>query len=293
MWRKMKIIPVPKKVSGDNNVKFRPIAIISPFLKTMEKLLILRLQPAIKEHIDPYQFVYRCKRNTLDAVAVLHHSIVFNLEKGKKYVRCAFLDYNSAFDSIPRQRLLNKLISVNTDSWITNCLCSYLSGREQYTVFGGKFSESLLSHENVPQGAVLSLPFFSFFLNDQPSSTKNTFVKYADDLTVCMPISSSLCPIEMSEFLSHIDYSSIGNGLILNPSKYQAVNFSMRHNNNIFLHVQILVGVCINTAVMLSVCGFARLLTIMVCTNGCRQTSNQTYKVPMKEPTDRRNSLFL
>ncbi|KAH9583718.1 hypothetical protein MS3_00008037 [Schistosoma haematobium] len=170
----MKIIPVPKKVSGDKNVKFRPIAITSPFLKTMEKLLILTIQPAIKEHIDPYQFVYRCKRITLDDVAILHHNIVFNLEKDKKYVRCAFLDYTSAFDFIPRQRLINKLISINTDSWITNWLCSYLSGREQYTVFRGMCSESLLSHEGVPQGAVLSPFLFSFFLHDLSSSTENT-----------------------------------------------------------------------------------------------------------------------
>ncbi|CAH8488525.1 unnamed protein product [Schistosoma margrebowiei] len=44
-----------------------------------------------------------------------------------------------------------------------------------------------------------------------------------------MPISSSLHPIEMNEFLSRIDCWSVGNGLILNPSKCQAVNFNMRH----------------------------------------------------------------
>ncbi|CAH8590013.1 unnamed protein product [Schistosoma haematobium] len=227
MWRKMKIIPVPKKASGDKNVKFRPIAITSPFLKPMEKLLILPLQPAIENHIDPYQFAYRRKRSTLDAVAVLHYNIVFNLEKGQKHVRCAFLDYTSAFDSIPIQRL------INTDNWITNWLCFYLSGREQYTVFGGKCSESLLFHEGVPQGAVLPPLLFSFFLHDLPSSTENTFVKYADDLTVCMPISSSLHSIEINEFLSRIDWWSVGNGLILNPSKCQAVNFSMRHERNL------------------------------------------------------------
>ncbi|CAH8499907.1 unnamed protein product [Schistosoma guineensis] len=199
----------------------------------MEKLLILPLQPAIKEHIDPYQFAYRCKRSTLDAVAVLHHNIVFNLEKGQKYVRCAFLDYTSAFDSIPRQCLINKLISVNTDNWITSWLCSYLSGREQYTVFGGKCSEFLFSHEGVPQGAVLSPLLFSFLLHDLPSSTENNFVIYADDLTVCMTISSSSHPIEMNEFLSRIDCWSVGNGLILNPSKCQAVNFSMRYEQNL------------------------------------------------------------
>ena len=234
MWRKIKIIPIPKKVSGDKNVKLRPIAITSPFLKIMEKLLILPLQPAIKEHCDPYQFAYKCKRSTLDAVAVLHHNIVFGLEKGKKYVRCAFLDFTSAFDSIPRHLLLNKLISVDTDSWITNWLCSYLSGREQYTVFEGKCSTSLLSTVGVPQGAVLSPLLFSFFLHDLPSSTENTFVKYADDLTVCMPISTSLHPIEMNEFLSRIERWSVGNGLLLNPSKCQAVNFSLRHGQNLY-----------------------------------------------------------
>ncbi|CAH8591943.1 unnamed protein product [Schistosoma margrebowiei] len=49
-----------------------------------------------------------------------------------------------------------------------------------------------------------------------------------------MPISSSLHPIEMNEFLSRIDCWSVGNGLILNPSKCQALNFSMRHERNIY-----------------------------------------------------------
>ncbi|CAH8492714.1 unnamed protein product [Schistosoma haematobium] len=37
----------------------------------------------------------------------------------------------------------------------------------------------------------------------------------------------------MNEFLSRIDCWSVGNGLILNPSKCQAVNFAMRHEKNL------------------------------------------------------------
>ncbi|CAI2734818.1 unnamed protein product [Schistosoma spindalis] len=48
-----------------------------------------------------------------------------------------------------------------------------------------------------------------------------------------MPISSSLHPIEMNEFLSRIDSWSVVNGLLLNPSKCQAVNFSMRHDRHL------------------------------------------------------------
>ncbi|VDP34136.1 unnamed protein product [Schistosoma curassoni] len=150
-------------------------------------------------------FAYRCKRSTLDAADALHYNIVFNLEKGNNYVRCAILDYTLAFDSIPRQRYTTNLISVNNDRWITNWPCSYHYGKEEYTVLRGKCSESLLSHEGVPQGAILTPLLFSFHLHDLPSSTGNTSVKYADDLTVCMPISSSLHLKEMNEFLSRID----------------------------------------------------------------------------------------
>ncbi|KAH9581713.1 hypothetical protein MS3_00000625 [Schistosoma haematobium] len=64
------------------------------------------------------------------------------------------------------------------------------------------------------------------------SSTENTFVKYADGLTVCMPISTSSHPIEMSEFLSRIEWWSVVKGLIPNTSKCQAVNFVMRHEQH-------------------------------------------------------------
>ena len=49
-----------------------------------------------------------------------------------------------------------------------------------------------------------------------------------------MPISTSLHPIEMNEFLSRIERWSVGNGLLLNPSKCQAVNFSLRHGQNLY-----------------------------------------------------------
>lgn len=53
---------------------------------------------------------------------------------------------------ISRRRLPNKLVSVNTDSW----LCSYLHQREYYAVLEGERSKSLLSQAGAPQGAVLS-----------------------------------------------------------------------------------------------------------------------------------------
>lgn len=111
------MIPIPKKVSDDKNAKFSPIVITSPFLKTIGKLLLLAFQSKLKENIDPYQLVHKCERSTSDASDVLHHNIVFSLERGKKYVRYAILNYTSVFDSVPRSLLINKFARVNTDNW--------------------------------------------------------------------------------------------------------------------------------------------------------------------------------
>ncbi|CAH8864775.1 unnamed protein product [Trichobilharzia szidati] len=182
-WKDIKIVPVPKPGNG-KNVKFRPIAITSPFLKLMEKLILLKLEPSLKKFEDPKQFAYRQGRSTLDAAAVLHNNIVSSLDKGAKYVRCTFLDFTSAFDSVPRCLLLNKLSLTKTESWVTNWLHSYFSNRKQYTVYKGKSSSAALTEAGVPQGAVLSPLLFSFFLHDLPSSNDINFVKYADDLSV-------------------------------------------------------------------------------------------------------------
>nr|CAH8820325.1 unnamed protein product [Trichobilharzia regenti] len=99
-WKDIKIVPVPKP-GNSKNVKFRPIAITSLFLKLMKKLVLLKLEPSLKCFEDPKQFAYRQGRSTLDAAAVLHNSIVSSLDKGAKYVRCTFLDFTSAFDSVP------------------------------------------------------------------------------------------------------------------------------------------------------------------------------------------------
>lgn len=91
-----------------------------------------------------------------------------------------------AFDFVPTPQLLNTFASVNTTSLTTDWLCSYLCGRKQYTVPTGKCSTSLLTQKSMSQGAILS-PFF-------PSSTKSTFINYANDLTVCTSISDSWDP---------------------------------------------------------------------------------------------------
>ena len=116
-------------------VKFTPIAITPPFMKTMQKLLLLSLVSSLKSFNDPKQFASKHSRSILDASTVLYHSVVSSLDKGGKFVCCALLDYTSAFNSVPWDILLDKLSVSQTECRVVNWLHSYFSGKKQQEVF--------------------------------------------------------------------------------------------------------------------------------------------------------------
>ncbi|CAH8604948.1 unnamed protein product [Heterobilharzia americana] len=88
-------------------------------------------------------------------------------------------------------------------------------------------STSFLIAARVSQGAVLPPFLFSFLLHDSPYSVETNFIKYADDLTISIPVNSSLNCSKSNEFLSEVGKWSLSNGLKLNPSEFQT-NFGLR-----------------------------------------------------------------
>lgn len=82
------------------------------------------------------------------------------------------------------------------------------------------------------QGSVIYPLFYDFF-RDLLSSTEKTFVKDADDLTVCTMILTYLHTFKMNEFLSLIELWSVVNGLTPSPSMCQTVNFSLTYEQHL------------------------------------------------------------
>ena len=62
---------------------------------------------------------------------------------------------------------------------------------------------------------------------------ETNFVKYADDLTVSLPITSGSDCSKLNSFLLDISKWSTSNGLMVNPSKCQAVNFTFKHRRDL------------------------------------------------------------
>ena len=217
-WKVAKITPIPKKESG----KFRPIVCTSVLLKTFEKSLF-DLLPTTLTDDDPMQFAFKKSRSTLDSLSVLIHSISYSLDQRQKSFRMLFLDYKNAFGCVDQKVLLEDLFQSGTDTTVCRILKDYFSDRRQYTTFCGKSSSSLFINTGVPQGAILSPTFFSFYVKHLPIPSDFLVCKYADDIV--FGGSGETQPLQ--EALDQIVCWSSFRGLYLNVDKCQDIIFSL------------------------------------------------------------------
>jgi len=100
-------------------------------MKCLEQIVVPQLQCHIRPFSESLQFAYNDGRSTLDAIATHSHFISNQLDKGAKFVKCAFLDFSSAFYTITRIQLLSLVCNYGASGWLIQWLHCYFSGRSQ------------------------------------------------------------------------------------------------------------------------------------------------------------------
>ena len=111
-WHTGIIIPIClNKGSRLHPKNYRPITLLCCCSKLCTTLLNNRLTLFIEEHntISEAQTAFRKGYSTLDHIFALHHLINIFLKKGGKQY-CAFVDFEKAFDTVPRMQLWHKLL---------------------------------------------------------------------------------------------------------------------------------------------------------------------------------------
>jgi len=228
-----RVIPIPKIQKPQQLGDYRPISITANLILLLEKIYLNKLECFLNQHkiISKYQFGFRRNHSTELAMIALVDKIKYQLDQ-KMFCVIVALDFRKAFDSVPRESLLNKLTSKYniSDFWLR----SYLSDRYQYVSFNDVNSTLFQNVVGVPQGSVLGPVLFSLYINDLPDVVSHSDPGiFADDSTFCFTGNHT----QMDEIrdkinsdLNEIVKWSKMNNLLLNEKKTVILMVSRYHS---------------------------------------------------------------
>ena len=243
IWKLAKIIPIPKPNKDPCvGTSYRPISLLSPIAKTLEKALL----PLITNNIPQikHQHGFKTLHSTSTALLQLTNQIArgFNQSTPPQRTIVVSLDLSKAFDTVNIHSLINKLHQTNVPNTATKFIANYIKGRKGFTLYQNCKSKQQQFKTGVPQGGVLSPILFNLYTSDLPHPpTGASLTTYADDMT---PAASHpnyhIAEQILQPYLQEIFNWTKSNGLILNPDKSTATLFtSDTHEHDVTLNLTI------------------------------------------------------
>ena len=184
--KKTKVLPLHKKGDKSNPGNYRPISLLSPLSKVIEKVLLRRMMKFCVKHkiLSSTQFGFRPKMSCVHAIATVTEYIRNEIDK-KSTGQACFIDLSKAFDTIDHKILLKKLEAYGFRGKVLKLLENYLQNRLQYININGMSSSEKSIKCGIPQGSVLGPFLFLLYVNDLSTTCSESKVTmFADDTTV-------------------------------------------------------------------------------------------------------------
>ena len=192
-WLTANITAIFKK--GDKSIpaNYRPVSLTSVTCKLFEHVLFRHIMSHLEKHnvLSSFQHGFRAQHSCESQLIITVEDLSRNLDN-KLQTDVLILDFQKAFDTVPHQRLIQKLdfygIRGNILTWITK----WLTSRTQQVVVDGKSSEPSPVKSGVPQGTVLGPLMFLIHINDiSDNLDSSTEIRlFADDCLLYRSISS-------------------------------------------------------------------------------------------------------
>ena len=190
-WKSATICPICKKGKRSLPENYRPVSLTAIPCKIFEHILVSQIWSQLNKYdiITSKQHGFRkgmsCETQLVEAI----HDWTTILNKGQGQVDVILLDFSKAFDTVPHQRLLQKLNKYGIRNHTLNWISSFLTNRTHQVVVNGSTS-NVESVSGVPQGTVLGPLLFLIYINDIEQNLTSKIRLFADDSAIYRNINS-------------------------------------------------------------------------------------------------------
>ena len=181
-----RVVPVYKGEDPTQFANYRPVSVLPVLSQLFERVIRVRLEGFLnsKGVLTPGQYGFRAGHSTAMAVLDMVEKVRGAWGRGNAALG-VFIDLKKAFDTVDHGLLLSKLEHYGIRGVALALLESYLRGRCQYVVYGGRESGRGEVECGVPQGSVLGPLFFLIYVNDMGRACEGLdLVLFADDTNI-------------------------------------------------------------------------------------------------------------
>ena len=229
------IVPIHKKGPKGEPSNYRGISLTSCFGKLFLSILNNRLMTFTmkRNFLSQSQLGFLPGNRTADAHIILHNLIRKYCHKNNSKIYSCFVDFSKAFDTIPRDILLRKLLSIGINGNFFNIIKNIYNNDKACVKLNNQYTETFGINQGVRQGCVLSPLLFNIFLADLPKKLESISGKvkidtleinsliWADDLVLLSENENNL-----TQLLETLDAYCKDNKLTINIEKSKCMIFN-------------------------------------------------------------------
>ncbi|KAF4796588.1 hypothetical protein TURU_083014 [Turdus rufiventris] len=183
-WKRGNIIPIFKKANKEELGNDKSVIVPSVSGKIMEQLL----RETLLRHMENNEMIGNSQHGTIKVKSCLtnfladYHRVTAVVDEGRE-TGIISLDLNK--DTVPRDIYVSKMERRGSDGWATGWIKNWLDDHAQSVEVSGAMSKWKAVPSGVPQGSVLGLVLFNFFIGDMDSGFQCTLSEFTDDTQVC------------------------------------------------------------------------------------------------------------